>query len=160
MNGVKWTFQDLRPRPRHHEANHEAKPMNASPRVVELWLTLLHGALCRQVAGGLLAQLPADAKAVGAWNSRQLGLVFDGTDREQLEQEAQKLFGSASQLVTVANDLRRRPPGTQLDGLSLRRVVSELQSHLVDEGATLPADAKLFSSATASIEAGTSRFAE
>ena len=33
---------------------------NPSPRLTELWLTLVHGALCRQVAGGLLAKTPAN----------------------------------------------------------------------------------------------------
>ena len=32
--------------------------MRVPVRLVELWLTLVHGALCRQVAGGLLVQLP------------------------------------------------------------------------------------------------------
>lgn len=119
--------------------------VDAPPRLIELWLTLVHGALCRQVAGGLLAQLPAGVELMmeGEEAGQQIGLVFDATDREQLEQEAQKLFGTASQLVRVANDVKRQAPAAQLPSLSLRRALSELQSHLVDEKADLPADAAI-----------------
>jgi hypothetical protein len=109
--------------------------------LIELWLTLVHGALCRQVAGGLLVRLPAGVELIeGEETGQQLALVFDATDREQLQQEAQKLFGTKSQLVRVANDLKRQAQAAQLPGLSLRRALSELQSHLVDEKADLPAD--------------------
>ena len=113
---------------------------DASPRLVELWLTLVHGALCRQVAGGLLAQLPVGAELPVP--GHQVGFIFDGTARAQLEHEAQQLFGSVGHLVTVTNDLQRRSPAQSPD-FSLRRVLSELQSHLVDQGTALPADAEL-----------------
>lgn len=112
-------------------------------RLIELWLTLVHGALCRQVAGGLLAKLPADAGLSATGVGEQIGLVFPNTDREKLEQEASRLF-SSSYLVEVVNDLRRQASTAQPDALSLRRVLSELQSYLVDErAAALPADAEL-----------------
>ncbi len=118
--------------------------VDATPRLIELWLTLVHGALCRQVASGLLVQLPAGVELIeGEETGQQLALVFDATDREQLQQEAQKLFGTKSQLVRVANDLKRQAQAAQLPSLSLRRALSELQRHLVDESVALPADAAL-----------------
>lgn len=113
---------------------------DASPRLVQLWLTLVHRALCRPVAGGLLAQLPAGAELPSDWPGRQLGLVFPDTEREQLEREVRHLFGESGAIVTVANDIKSSP---QEGSVSLRRALSELQSHLVDTSEPLPADVEL-----------------
>ena len=111
-------------------------------RLIELWLTLVHSALCRQVANGLMVQLPvgSDLTTHGGLGE-QIGLVFPCTYREQLEEEVRRTFGSAGQLMTVTDDLSLQ--GTAKSGLSLSRVLSELQNHLIDDDFDVPADAAL-----------------
>lgn len=113
---------------------------DASPRLIELWLTLVHGALCRQAAGGLLAQVPAGSKLPADWPGQQLGLVFPDTDSEQLEREVRQLFGESGAVVAVTNDIKSSP---QEGSVSLRRALSELQSYLADTSEPLPADVEL-----------------
>jgi hypothetical protein len=114
-------------------------------RLIELWLTLVHGALCRQVAGGLLVRLPAGVEVVrspGGESVRELAVLFAGTDRTRLEHEANQLFSKDWLLALVADDLKEPAPA-ETPHLSLRQALSELQSHLLDHVDQVPPQAEL-----------------
>lgn len=111
-------------------------------RLIELWLTLVHGALCRQVAGGLLVHLPANVQLLTEEHTRAIAVRFEGTDQVKLEREASRLFGQDWLSLGVADDIKQ----TTLEdepALSLRRALSELQAQFLDGNIELPNDAEL-----------------
>ena len=109
--------------------------MKVPIRLIEIWLTLCHGALCRQVAGGLIAQLPADVEllvAKGEEQARKLVVLFEGSNHEQLEAQAKSLFNDDDWLFAIVADDIKAPGPSATPHLSLRRALSELQTYLLD----------------------------
>ena len=115
-------------------------------RLIELWLTLVHGALCRQVAGGLLVRLPCQPQLLvgeGAESVRETLVLVDGSDRVQLEQEASRVLSQGYAACTVADDIKEISSTDSGPHLSLRRILSDLQGYLLEITDPIPEDAKL-----------------
>ena len=105
-------------------------------RLVELWLTLVRGGICRRASGGLLAQLPADSELeIGEdQKARALGILIKDSDQVGLAQDARRFFGKEVPLVAIIDDIKASSRETPVRSLSLRQVLSELQAHLLDAG--------------------------
>lgn len=122
------------------------KPQPVPVKLLKLWFSVVHGALCRQVAGGLLVQLPPHPKLLvceGSEHIRELVVLFGGCDQIQLEQEARRVFSEDPLLCVVVNDISQKPPSDTGPHVSLRRVFSDLQGYLLDTSDPVPEEAQL-----------------
>ena len=113
--------------------------------LIESWLNLCHGALCRQAHGALFVHLPIGSElslvAPGERSTRALVVVVHDGDRAEIEAEARRLFGEDWILAVVVDDLRT-PSSETAPHFSLRRALSELQTYLLDAGSHVPAEAE------------------
>lgn len=107
--------------------------MSIPRNLVELWLTAVHGAMCRHVGGGILVRMPAlDALTTTTGREFQtLAVVIDETDRD-LEVEARHFFGLEVPVLVIFDDLENPPRDAPGLSLSLRRILSDLQTYLLD----------------------------
>lgn len=118
--------------------------MSIPRNLVELWLTAIHGAMCRHVGGGILVRMPA-LDALTTTTGREfstLAIVIDETDPE-LEVEARHFFGSETPLILIFDDIKNPPRDAPELSFPLRRILSDLQTHLLDPANPVPADAEL-----------------
>ena len=118
--------------------------MSIPRNMVELWLTAIHGAMCRHVAGGILVRMPA-LDALTTTTGREfstLAIVIDETDPE-LEVEARHFFGSETPLVLIFDDIKNPPRDAPELSFPLRRILSDLQTYLLDQANPVPAEAEL-----------------
>lgn len=98
-------------------------------RLLELWLTLCHRALCRPLDGGLLVWLPADHTGFG---HTKLAIHLRPEASEAISAESKRVFGDDYRLLTPSLDL------ANTSALGLGRILSELQEALLEPDTQLP----------------------
>lgn len=140
MDGfILFTSLDKERYRRPSSGDHKLQSMSTShhvpPRLVELWLSVCHQALCRRVEGGLLAWLPEDS---GSFGNTRLAIHFAAELPQSLVRSAESTFGQDYATHTVIHDLDRFSEAP----LSLRRILAELQLGLL-EAEELPEDAQV-----------------
>jgi uncharacterized protein DUF2188 len=110
-----------------------SKETPVPPRLVELWLSVCHQALCRRIEGGLLAWLPEES---GSFGNTSLAIYFAAEAPHSVIRSAERTFGKDYAIHGITHDLKKVSEAP----LSLHRILAELQSGLL-ESQDLPEDA-------------------
>jgi Uncharacterized protein conserved in bacteria (DUF2188) len=104
------------------------------PRLIELWLTLCHKALCRRVEGGLLAWLPEGSEH---FPNSHVAVHLETEAFDRLTTAAKSIFGKDYAVHAISHNMASSEP------FALRGILTELQEFLLESDERLPEDAQL-----------------
>ena len=111
-------------------------PARISPQLVALWLTDVHGGLCRIIGGGLLARLPFHPDFELSRSGRpvrELAVLLADCDLQLIEREARRVSSDEYLICMLADDITSVRPTVMVPHLALTRVLSELKNYCPDD---------------------------